>query len=60
MVPARRGSGSVACRRARANALKVASTMWWLFLPASCAHRQPKGGVSKPATAGNTQQAGRR
>jgi len=36
MVPARRGSVSHAWRSARANALKVASTMWWLFLPASC------------------------
>ena len=34
-VPARRGSASVARRSARANALNVASMMWWLFLPAS-------------------------
>lgn len=35
IVPARRGSCSVACRSARANALNVASTMWCEFLPAS-------------------------
>jgi hypothetical protein len=36
IMPARRSSYSVARRSARANALNVASTMWWLFLPASC------------------------
>ena len=36
MVPTRRGSASHALRSARAKALKVASTMWWEFLPASC------------------------
>lgn len=40
MVPARRGSVSHAWRSARANALNVASTMWWLFLPASCEMEQ--------------------
>lgn len=35
-VPARRWSYSVACLRALAKALKVASIMWWEFLPASC------------------------
>lgn len=34
-APALRGSTSQARRRARANALNVASIMWWLFLPAS-------------------------
>jgi hypothetical protein len=34
-MPWRRGSTSVACRSARANDLKVASTMWWLLWPAS-------------------------
>jgi len=36
IVPPRRGSDSVACRRALAKALKVASIMWCEFLPASC------------------------
>lgn len=35
-LPWRRKSRSVACRRALANALKVASIMWWEFFPASC------------------------
>lgn len=35
MLPRRRGSYSNACRRALANALKVASIIWWEFLPAS-------------------------
>lgn len=34
--PCLRGSDSVAMRSALANALNVASTMWWEFLPASC------------------------
>ena len=32
-MPARRGSGSTAARRARATALKAASAMWWLLKP---------------------------
>src|ERR1700730_4562741 len=32
-APARRGSISTACRRARARPLKQDSTMWWLFSP---------------------------
>ena len=35
IMPCRRGSTSVACRSALANALNVASTMWWLFRPPS-------------------------
>lgn len=35
-MPALRGSVSQARRSALAKALKVASTMWWEFLPPSC------------------------
>src|SRR5690606_7332615 len=35
-TPTTRGSRATASLRARANALKPASRMWWLFLPASC------------------------
>lgn len=35
ILPARRGSVSVAVLRARAKALKQASTMWWELRPAS-------------------------
>lgn len=38
ICPCRRSSCSVARRRARANALNVASTMWCEFFPASCLH----------------------
>jgi len=36
IMPCLLPSYSVATRRARAKALNVHSTMWWLFLPASC------------------------
>ena len=41
----RRGSASVAVRRARANALNVASTMWWELVPASCTGREGGRGL---------------
>ena len=43
ICPARRGSDSQACLRARANALKVASMMWCEFLPASYKEKHTKG-----------------
>lgn len=58
MVPARRASCSVACRSARANALNVASTMWWLLRPASCAWlRVHVWGRSGAAEGGSEEQA---
>ena len=52
MVPARRGSVSHAWRSARAKALNVASTMWWLFLPASCRWASAWNGAGVRSAAG--------
>jgi hypothetical protein len=40
MVPFLLKSYSIACRRALANALKVASIMWWEFFPASWTYKK--------------------